>query len=119
MALFHKDIGFPEGFCAKVGTRMLIYTQHAKNAALNDRYGVINLPKYVNTSDAEIIEAEIEGQLVLKLVYRVSYNKDLDLVLAVIPVDDKFLVKTVWLNRRTDKHKTLNRRVYAIPKKVA
>lgn len=116
MSLYHKDIGFPKGFNAQVGTRMLIYTKHAKNAALNDRYGVINLPKYVDTKNAQIIEAEVAGKIVTKLVYRVSYSKDLDLSIAVIPVDDKFLVKTVWLNKRTDIHKTLNRSVYAIPK---
>lgn len=108
MALYHKDLGFPKGFNSKVGTRFLTYSQHAKLSAINDRYGRIDLPVSVNTNTALCIEAEIANKAVTKLVYRVSYNNTLDLVLVVMPKGAQFIVKTVWLNLKSDKHTTLD-----------
>lgn len=116
MGLYHKDIGFPRGFKGAVGRVHCMPTMHAMQAAKTDRYGDIKLPNVLNTNNAECIEAHIEDTEVLKLVYRVAYDDLKDLVLAVIPKNGRFIIKTVWLNLKSDTHKTLNRGRYAVPK---
>lgn len=108
MALYHYTLGFPNGFSSTVGVRKLMYTHHAKNAALTDRYGIINLPTQLDTNNAKCIEVEILNGKVSKLVYRIKYNNAVDLVLVVVPYITEFKVKTVWLNKIEDKHATLN-----------
>ncbi len=90
----------------------LRYGPHALNAARDDRYGNFEgvLPKALNLQDTEIVEVEVTGKSVTKLVCRVPGMKGFDLVMVV--QKDGF-VKTVWANDRTDKHRTLDRTRYA------
>jgi hypothetical protein len=115
MALYHFEIGFPQGFVSRIGTVGLNYTQHALNAANTDRYGRLPLPKSIDTNKAICIEAEIDGGHVLKLVYRMQLTIGLDLIIVVVPCGLNFKVKTVWANLSTDKHSTLNRSRYETP----
>ena len=115
MALYHFKLGFPKGFNPKVGTKYLNYTHHALGASRSDRYGAIELPKTINTSEAVCIEADICGAVVDKLVYRLSYNSTLDLCIVVVPNCTAFKVLTVWLNLKTDHHRTLNASRYVNP----
>ena len=107
-SLYHFQVGFPRDFNARVGVVDLQYTQHALEAASKDRYGLIKLPKILNTHDALCIEVELDGAEVIKLVYRQSYSPDLDLCFAVSPARGHFKVRTAWLNSKADKHKTLD-----------
>ena len=114
MPLFHKAIGFPADFKAPmlVGLK---YGPHALDAAKFDNYGPISsLPKSFLPRIAEIIEIEtdLKGELI-KLVGRQVHDAELDLIL-VISVKDKF-VRTVWRNKRTDKHFTLDKSKYNRP----
>lgn len=111
--LYHFEIGFPRNLNVRFGTLRLRYSHHARQAALNDRYGDIDLPEALNTNTAKVIEVEVIGDRVEKVLYRVSYNDDFDLLVAVMPRDS--FVKTVWLNRRNDGHKTLNAAKYNRP----
>lgn len=115
MALYHFQIGFPKGFNSNVGKVRAQYTRHAYEAALTDRYGRIVLPRMVDTQDAQCVEVELDGGRVSKLVYRIAYSKNYDLVLVCIPVQGHFLVKTVWLNKRRDQHLTLDASRYSVP----
>lgn len=95
----------------KFGKQKLTYSNHALNAAQDDRYGYINLPSYIDTNTAKVIEIEIvQDRFLSKVVYRISYSKTHDLVIVVIP--ERWFVKTVWLNAKSDKHQTLNRSRY-------
>lgn len=118
MALYHKNLGFPKNISNWDEVKRFYYAKysfHAQNAAENDRYGKILLPRMIDFTNAEIIEIETEGNLVIKCVGRIPYNKDFDLVVVIIPQNS--FVKTVWLNSKTDKHLTLQKWRYTIPEK--
>jgi len=111
--LYHYQIGFPKNFNSNVGTRLLKYTRHALGAANSDKYGTVELPVRIDTAAALCVEIETGLTGVEKLVYRMPYDARLDLCIVVIPVENYFLVKTVWLNEKTDGHSTLEKTKYA------
>lgn len=113
--LYHYQLGLPKVQLPQ-GVALLEYTGHAKRAANDDRYGVITLPVALDTSAAKVIEVEVDGNAVTKVLYRVSYDHKHDLCLAVIPRRyGAWLVKTVWLNRKDDTHRTLDEKRYTRP----
>jgi len=97
---------------------MLHYTQHAKREFIADKLGVTNTaPRFIHFSRGHAVEATLdENNAVVKLVVRVGYDKFRDLVLVLcgfsFEISSRF-VKTVWTNRVSDGHSTLNRNVYA------
>ena len=82
-----------------------VYTQHAREASLTDKYGVIILPKSYNLANSDIIELEINNNDISKLVIRTEYNEEFDLSLVISLTTGK--IKTAWLNRKEDNHETL------------
>jgi hypothetical protein len=116
--LFHAAIGFPSTFRAHVGEFSLSYTKHAFHAALNDKYlapgEVINLPHRLVVSTCAIIEIEHSNYRTSKILYRAPYDSHFDLCIAVIP-GVPMVVKTVWLQAKSDSHKTLDRTRYSVP----
>lgn len=110
--LYHKELGFPEKLQFKSEYALhLKYTQHAKRASQSDRYGKIELPKYLIFNRHDIIEVETDdNKIIKKVVVRTKYNKKYDLCLAILLENN--IVKTVWLNSVEDKHKTLNKSKY-------
>lgn len=114
MALYHRDIGFPDRLSLPKHRLQLRYSTHARKAAQDDRYGPItNLPTSLPVLRSSIVEAEVDQQGTSKLVVRVPYSEGLDLVLVIIPDGAGALVKTVWLNRSDDAHHTLRVGRYA------
>lgn len=117
MSLYHFEIGFPhntEKNIKKIGKVTNVeYLFHAKRAAMNDRYGIIDLPDTVNLSTSKIIEVEIINNKVKKVVFRIPYDKKFDLVL-VMNIPD-LSIRTVWFNSKTDKYKTLDKSKYDKP----
>ena len=108
--LYHFQVYMPN-LPLKFGKQRLSYSNHAINASRDDRYGDIQLPTFIDTNTAKVIEVEIvQDRFLSKVVYRVSYNETHDLIIVVIP--ERWLVKTVWLNAKSDKHQTLNRGRY-------
>jgi hypothetical protein len=111
MGLYHKDVYLPKEQVNKIaGLYQLRFSHHAINACLSDRYGMIVPPKQIQINENNVIELEIAQNQVNKIVVRIDYNQFKDLVLVLLP--DGFC-KTVWLNEKSDKHKTLNKSVYA------
>jgi len=110
---YHAELGIPEGLQTQFGSMLLDYSPHAMQAARDDRYGTIDLPRVLDTSKAQVIEVESDGRKARKVLYRVQYNGEFDLLLAVDP--DRRYVKTVWLNRNDDVHGTLDPSKYDIP----
>jgi hypothetical protein len=94
------------------GTYTLRYGNHAKYEAAMDRYGVITLPLVLDTTKHKLIEIEVENDIVVKSVYRKNHKPGLDIT--VVVMRDGF-VKTVWFNKTTDVHKTLDRSKYNRP----
>ena len=106
-ALYHKDLGLPTMWKTDWGVLGLKYSKHAQQAAEDDRYGFIDLPRRLDTSRAEVIEIELdEDECLDKILYRTRYNAEYDICIAVRPLTRE--VKTVWLNKRNDTHQTLD-----------
>jgi hypothetical protein len=96
-------------------TLALLYSRHALSAAMEDQYGVPSLPKTLTIRANQVIELETEAGRVKKLVIRIPYDSNRDLVLVVIPETFDARVKTVWFNKTNDQHRTLRRELYVKP----
>ena len=116
--LYHKDIGFPTDVQVPIGHMDLEYSRHAMDEASSDKYSIggVDLPEFIDFQLDNVIEIEVDNGKILKMVVRVSYDEEKDLVLAIIPQNG--LVKTVWFNTRGDKHRTLDKWRYTNPKQV-
>lgn len=110
--LYHRDIGFPKTVALMHGTFKLTYSRHALESANNDRYGMMELPETLTVEGKNAIEILVENGKAIKSVYRVGYDDELDMVMVV--QSDGF-VRTVWFNKKTDKHKTLDHSKYDKP----
>src|SRR5450830_1058936 len=112
-ALFHSDVFMPASAKKPIHEGPLHYRDHALRATRDDRYGEITLPVEFHSANAKLIEAEVllehDGSTVVKQVWRQPLDQHRDLIL-VIQKGGK--VKTVWVNLRSDKHRTLDKSKY-------
>lgn len=62
----------------------------------------------------EIIEAEIQNGVIVKIVTRLTNNKrpDEDICFAIMLEEDAARVKTVWVNMKYDNHYTIKKEKY-------
>lgn len=111
MDLYHVDIRLPEGMKRFTGRAPLAWSRHADRARRDDRYGEI--PKYrtITFDNLDVIEIGMEGDKLVKVLFRGHFSETLDLCIVVMP-GLPWLVKTVWLNEKNDTHKTLDRSKY-------
>ncbi len=119
MSLYHYELGFPE-LRRPNGQLRLVYGNHAKESSKHDRYGNLFplLPNCIHTNNCQLIEMEVENDQIQKLVYRTSLTEVLDIVLVVSPSlhsSGVWFVRTVWANKKTDTHRTLDLRKYVKP----
>ena len=112
---YHAEIGFPKNITVPSKTyESLKYGPHATKEAMSDRYGmIVNLPTSFDPKDGYLFEIEVLNNKVIKCAYRIKYDETRDLIIVVIPQSN--VVKTVWINVRSDKHFTLNRELYDKP----
>lgn len=117
MALYHRDIGFPADLKTPNGAFLVNYSDHARRAAADDRFGSISLPAAIDFRPgrgAELIEVETDpAGLIVKAVWRVRHDAENDIVMVILMRQK--LVKTVWLNRADDLHTTLDESKYDRP----
>ena len=120
--LFHKSLGLPASIQLPRGRKKMVLTNHAKEAARDDRYGniapLLALYSSFDPATADLVEIETSDRIhVEKAVYRVPLapNSPYDVVLAAVPYGDKYVIKTLWINERSDRHRTLNTRKYSKP----
>lgn len=115
---YHKDIGFPDdlvlprGFGADITLR---YGDHAREEAMKEKYGILQLPKRLDLRKVDMFEVATDpGQKVVKKIcVRMPHDDEKDIVIVIsIPSG---MVRTVWANLKSDKHKTLNRSNYIDP----
>lgn len=110
--LFHKDIGIPDNLLrAPLAGMPLRYGRHAQQAAMDD--GLYNLPSKVPSSYT-VFEVESTNGRASKWGVRFTCDERPTHDMCVVFLPDGF-VKTIWLNAKTDKHKTLKRWLYANP----
>jgi len=110
--LYHREIGFPKNVKLFTGVFNLSYSFHAKSAANSDIYGLMELPETLDVTTGTPVEIEVENGIVVKSVYRAGYDDELDMV---IVLKSNGFVKTVWFNKKSDKHNTLDHSKYAKP----
>lgn len=110
--LYHYQVGFPPHikFGEIYGLRA---SAHAMREAHGDRYGSFVIPTYFRPSDWRIVEIETQDGLLHKIVARRPLDDDRDIVMVILPREK--VIKTVWINERKDRHKTLNRQRYMTP----
>lgn len=112
MDLYHADIKLPTGFRLPPRTVRLTWSKHAERARMTDRYGMIPKSATVDLSKCRTIEVGMEAGRVKKVVVRTSLDQKNDVIYVLIPGPSAWLVKTVWINEKNDKHKTLDRSKY-------
>lgn len=110
--LYHRDVYLPPVRLPAIIN--LDYGYHSLERALV-KYNISasQLPSSLENPQDSIIEMEMEVGLLEKIVCRIPFDNDRDLVLAIQPGRPNWFVRTVWLNRRADKHSTLNTSRYA------
>lgn len=108
MDLYHADVRLPEGFVAPTHRVELKWTRHSDTARMDDRYGEIKRFKTATLGRLEVIEVGmIQGQ-VAKILFRGRYTDELDVCMVLLPGKTFWTVKTVWINERSDEHRTLD-----------
>jgi len=121
LKLYHRDLGFPITFKYPSTKVELSWSKHAHRQAEVDRYGYISKMETLHTDDYEPIEIEydIDKSKPVKMLLRSKFEvNDCNVVIAVMPSTKgatKAFVKTVWYNRVSDTHKTLDSSKYDIP----
>jgi hypothetical protein len=111
--LYHSEIRLPAGFVAPVQKVELRWTSHAKAECTKDRYAVIPEFKALTLKRFRVIEVGMVNGQVSKIVFRGRLDDTNDVVIVLIPNGSKpWTVKTAWINRRTDSHKTLDHSKY-------
>jgi len=119
--LYHADVQMPRHIRGMVpkGVKTMRYSQHALNER-NDKFGYVQLPTSLNFAKATLVEVQVFGNVLDKVVIRQSHDEKTDLVLVCVPfykgevLDKKqWFVKTVWLNTKDDNHATLDKNRFA------
>lgn len=109
MALYHKEVYWPFKNTPQ-GVWAVTYSNHAIQAASDDRYGRIPLAPTIDLSSLELFEIETKDNKIVKIVGRARLDATRDICYAILVANK--LVKTVWVNLRSDKHRTLRKEQY-------
>ncbi len=115
---YHKDIGFPEDVRLPPGTSQIIRLQYPHNAHAMQRADerkIERLPRAIDLANINLFEIWVIGRTVQKIVFRMEYDEKTDIVMSVMVPSGR--VATMWLQDKNDHHRTLNRGLYADPKK--
>lgn len=116
--LYHCEKGFPKGIETQFRTGKFLFfdkdfTNHAKKAAKEDKYGEIVLPKAQDFTNLLPFEITVENGQIIKSCYRVPYNESYDLSMSISRPNNEII--TVWLNDKNDTHNTLDLSNYDEP----
>lgn len=119
--LYHRQIGFPKNWIDLLPRNFspfdvkLKYGSHAREEAFSDRYGSIQLPQSLSFKEGgvKLFELEIKDGVVVKMGVRMHHDELNDIIVIFQPQDG--FVRTVWLNRKDDSHKTLDASKYRKP----
>lgn len=112
MKTYHKDIFMPSDLISGLLNKRLklVYTSHARNECINDKYGIIYPLKEVLLTKENIVEIYVDNNKVFKVLMRQKQDNYLDKCL-IININS-FEVITNWLCKSEDTHKTLNKTKY-------
>lgn len=113
MKLYHKDVFFKPHFhtFAMKGVS-LKFSAHLVERLIERGIDTKKIPVIINNvANVKVIEVETEddGMTVHKQLVRYPYDSSNDLVMAIVR---NGLVKTAWVNSKTDNHRTLDKSKY-------
>jgi hypothetical protein len=112
--LYHRKVFWPKSLRLHVGQFPVKLTHHAERAQDTDRYGSFTIPDIINVSESSIFEAEVNEQgRVVKQCARLTLDVTRDIIVVMIPENGMAVLKTAWLNLRSDKHQTLKSHLYS------
>ena len=113
--IYNAATGIPANLANRVAALgnaklRLIWSAHAKHAAVTDRYGVLPVAAYAKvfswTDNWTLVEVESTAtEIVSKFVIRRVIDAARSIVLVVT---GEGVVKTCWVNLNSDNHATLN-----------
>ena len=117
MKRYHKKIYFPDtdklkAFNDSLNLKAWQYSQHCLD---NIRYRSIDVEKVLTfiyqlkLYEDNIFEYYKDNETIIKLCYRIKYNKNIDLIL-VVNADRKII--TIYYNSNDDEHFTLKENLY-------
>lgn len=111
---YHKLLGLPAGAAQLwAGQLNLRWGYHAQKEADIDRYGKAEQFGSAEFQASDVVEVTMENGKPVWGVARFPYSDDLDLVMVLgVPVNGEAFVKTVWFNKASDSHRTLDRSKY-------
>lgn len=117
---YHRDIGIPSNVTVPQRVVKCEYIGHADRERFDEKYGHIPRLDDVDLSTADVVEVAVSEGRVSKLLVRVPHptSRQDDIVMALRPGATKkhpWTVVTNWVNRKNDKHGTLDRSKYADP----
>lgn len=120
--LYHEDIYIPEEYISQVlnhqkTLRKIHISRHLREHINNPDYKhdiestkLLQCLKRVINNPVSPFEVEIDNRTVIKYVIRTSYDSDRDVSIAILVKDycGIPMIKTAWLNKKSDKHYTLD-----------
>lgn len=114
---YHRDLGLPGELAPRwAGHFRLVYSEHAKHAALTDRLGRIPIFDDGEFEAQDVVEVSVRDGEPYKAVLRCPCSDYLDLIFVLEnPSQGACVVRTVWFNLASDTHKTLDRSKYQRP----
>lgn len=117
---YHRDIGIPSNVTVPQRVVKCEYGGHADQERFEEKYGQIPRLDSVDLASADVVEVAVAEGRVSKLLVRVPHPTSAqdDIVMVLRPGETKrspWTVVTNWVNRKNDKHSTLDRSKYADP----
>jgi hypothetical protein len=119
---YHRDIFIPTNITVPQRVVSVTYHEHAVKATKDDRYGSIPKAREVDLANpsVQIIEVTVDAEtrrltkILIRLPHPDRERDDIVLVLRTPEVKTgPWLAVTTWVNRRDDKHRTLDHSRYA------
>lgn len=115
--LYHPEVYLPA--CnPPSGHVKVLWSRHARTASRSDRYGEIPIAASIDLTDFQLVELARSDGVDTKYVMRGTLDTERDVIYVLRPVfkangERAFLIVTVWINLKSDSHRTLNRGRYA------
>jgi hypothetical protein len=115
MKTYNKAIFMPKDklACVLGKTFALEFSSHAIEETEKDKFGRFQTYKKLTITEKNVIELSLDDTLnVCKLLVRTAYNAFNEVCYVIVPLGDKAMVKTCWLMRKNDNHKSLDKSLY-------
>lgn len=114
--LYHREVYWTDDIQKQIDVALNSGLQFQFSNHAIDKEFIRQIPTSSITIDklknGECFEVLMENNKVIKFVIRYGFDDIYDLSSVWIPNSDCLFCKTIWLNKKTDKHKTLDKKNY-------